>query len=200
MKCLMKDICGYEGLYAITINGDVWSYKSNRFLKPHLGNNGYYNVGLSKLKTVKRCSVHRLVADTYIPNPKNLPCVNHKDENKLNNNVENLEWCNYKYNSNYGTSKERIGVSNSKKLKGKKLSEETKRKISESEKGKIISKTHKERISQANSKKVICIETGIKYDSLQKAYEDTKISRSIIGRCCNGKLKTAGGYHWMFLV
>ncbi len=64
------------------------------------------NQGERKIK-----KVHRLVAEAFIPNPNNLPEVNHKDENKQNPNVENFEWCTSKYNSNYGTRKERLGIS-----------------------------------------------------------------------------------------
>ena len=60
--------------------------------------------------------VHRFIAECFIPNPENLPCINHKDENKTNNHVNNLEWCNHKYNNNYGTSKKRIGEKLSKKV------------------------------------------------------------------------------------
>jgi hypothetical protein len=61
----------------------------------------------SKNGKAKRESVHRLVALTFIENPNNYPCVNHKDETRTNNNVENLEWCSHKYNSNYGTCQEK---------------------------------------------------------------------------------------------
>lgn len=56
-------------------------------------------------RTKRKYQLHRLVAETFIPNPENLPCVNHKDENKLNNCVDNLEWCTYQYNNNYGTAR-----------------------------------------------------------------------------------------------
>lgn len=95
----MKDIPGFEGQYAITSCGRVWSYISNRFLKPHSDNNGYLRYRMAG----KSYSAHRLVALTYIPNPENLPEVNHKDEIKTHNYINNLEWCNRKYNCNYGT-------------------------------------------------------------------------------------------------
>ena len=74
--------------------------------------NGYYYVCLSKNGIVKNYFVHRLVAEVFLPNPDNLPCVNHKDEDKSNNNVDNLEWCTHEYNINYGTRNKRIGKSN----------------------------------------------------------------------------------------
>lgn len=97
----MKDIKNYEGLYQVTENGDVWSVRRNRFLKPYKNQLGYLRVVLSKKGKVKKYSVHRLVAEAFIDNPNNYPCVNHKDENKLNNNVDNLEWCTIRYNNCY---------------------------------------------------------------------------------------------------
>jgi hypothetical protein len=101
------EIIGYEGLYYIEKNGDVYSQDiidtNNRFregkkIKPSVHKNGYYQVALSKNGT-KFFLVHRLVALTYIPNPNNYPCVNHKDCNRQNNNLNNLEWCTNMYNS-----------------------------------------------------------------------------------------------------
>ena len=103
----LKDIKDYEGEYAITRDGRVWSYKSNKFLKPELVR-GYYYVSLYKEGKGKNFRIHRLVAEAFIPNPEGLPQVNHKDECKINNCVSNLEWCDAKYNANYGTRTERI--------------------------------------------------------------------------------------------
>lgn len=103
----MKDVVGYEGLYGVTIYGDIWSYRKQRFLSPCLTKRGYRMVILSKDGHQKHEYVHRLVAQAYIKNPDNLPQVNHKDEDKTNNNVENLEWCTGTYNVNYGTGKKR---------------------------------------------------------------------------------------------
>ena len=99
----MKDIVGYEGLYAITTEGDVWSYRNKKFLKLWTNRDGYLTVSLWKDGKGKNYKVHRLAAMAYIPNPENLPQVNHKDENKENNCLQNLEWCGAKYNTNYGT-------------------------------------------------------------------------------------------------
>lgn len=103
----MKDVVGYEGLYGITSCGKVWSYKRGKFLSLNIHRNGYYSANLYKNGERRSISVHRLVAQAYIPNPNNLPEVNHKDENKLNNSVNNLEWCNREYNMNYGTGMKR---------------------------------------------------------------------------------------------
>lgn len=103
----MKDVVGYEGLYAVTSCGKVWSYRRQKFLKPGVNHKGYLFVNLCKNGKVKCSRVHRLVAEAYIPNQDNLPQVNHKDENKSNNCLQNLEWCDNKYNHNYGTINER---------------------------------------------------------------------------------------------
>ena len=101
----MKPIPNYEGLYAVTEDGKVWSHRRKRFLKNTVQN--YLSVSLFKNGQGKQFYVHRLVAMVYIPNPNNYPEVNHKDENKLNPHVSNLEWCDRKYNIQYGTRTER---------------------------------------------------------------------------------------------
>ena len=100
MKEIWKDIEGYEGLYQVSDLGNVKSLKTNKNLY-YSNSNGYYRVGLFKDKRTMR-AIHRLVAEAFIPNPNNYPCVNHKDCNKHNNCIENLEWCDYKYNNYYG--------------------------------------------------------------------------------------------------
>ena len=85
------EIKGYEQ-YAVTSCGKVWSYKSNKFLKPHKDKKGYYRVNLSINGKLKNALIHRLVAIAYIPNPCNKPQVNHIDGNKTNNSLKNLEW------------------------------------------------------------------------------------------------------------
>ena len=110
----MKNIKGYEGLYGITSCGKVWSYRRKKFLKPVADGKGYLCVNLCKDGKVKSYRTHRLVAEAYLPNPENLPQINHKDENKTNNCLQNLEWCDASYNTNYGTRNEKL--SNSKKI------------------------------------------------------------------------------------
>ena len=104
----MKDIKGYEGLYAVTEDGQVWSYRSNKFLKQRKDKDGYLLINLSVSGIIKTFKVHRLVAEAYIPNPDLKETVNHKDENKVNNNVSNLEWMTREENSVYGTKIDRI--------------------------------------------------------------------------------------------
>lgn len=230
----MVDIEGYEGLYAITEDGNVWSYRRNKFLIAKMSNCGYMRVVLSKNNVTTNYSVHRLVAKAYIPNPNNYPCVNHKDENKLNNCVENLEWCTHKYNRNYGTLPEKLKgrkFSEATKQKisdalkgnhnalGVKRSEEYKQKLSQSKLGHEVSKATREKLSKANKgrtiseetkhkmreasklrqKPVLCIETRKIFESIAQAHQITNINGGHISDCCNGKRKTAGGYHWKFV-
>lgn len=101
-------INGYEGLYEVSSNGKVKSLKKGIFLKTETLPSGYLRVYLTKNKNSRHFMVHRLVAEAFIPNPDNLPQVNHKDEVKTNNSVDNLEWCTAKYNNNYGNRKERM--------------------------------------------------------------------------------------------
>ena len=103
----LKDIPGYEGLYAASKDGRIWSYpkprssKNGKWLKQQKYTNSkdrikprlHYNVPLYKNKKRKLFQVHRLIAQTFVPNPSNLPQINHKDCNPLNNNIDNLEWC-----------------------------------------------------------------------------------------------------------
>ena len=105
MKEIWKDIEGYEGRYKVSNKGRVYDNKLDKFIGYE--SLGYMCVALCKDKKQKKCRVHRLVAQAFIPNPDNLPGINHKDENKTNNCVENLEWCTVKYNTNYGTSIQR---------------------------------------------------------------------------------------------
>lgn len=96
-------VVGYEGLYEVSERGDVYSIKSGRTLTPWDSGNGYFRVELfDKSHKSKQVHVHRIVASAFIPNPHNLPYVNHKDQNKANNTASNLEWCTPEYNTNYG--------------------------------------------------------------------------------------------------
>ena len=107
---IWKPIKGYEGLYEVSNLGRVKSIRfgKERILKPGTDKRGYLHVVLSKNNKQKTHKVHRLVMEAFIPNTDNLPCVNHKDEDKTNNVDTNLEWCDAKYNQNYGTRIERI--------------------------------------------------------------------------------------------
>ena len=110
-----KPVVGYEGHYQVSNFGRVKSLKfgKEKILKQYI-RGGYYYVCLSKNGIIKKYSVHRLVAQAFLDNPNNLPQINHKDENKTNNNVDNLEWCDAKYNTNFGTCIERRSKKKSK--------------------------------------------------------------------------------------
>jgi hypothetical protein len=103
-----KPVPNYEGLYEVSNIGKVRSvYRYKRVLKPMISNSGYERVDLFKDKNRKQFSVHRLVAMAFVDNPDKKPFVNHKDENKLNNSAENLEWVSHIENCRYGTAVER---------------------------------------------------------------------------------------------
>lgn len=116
-----KDVLGFEGLYQIGNDGEVKSllrfepnsgragmWYKERILKPSLDKDGYPQVILHKNGKPHTYKVHRLVALIFIDNPSNLPCINHKDENKQNNSFVNLEWCDVKYNNNYNSRQIKI--------------------------------------------------------------------------------------------
>lgn len=157
----MKDIQGYEGMYAVTEDGRVWSYKSKKFLKPFEAHKGYLKVCLCKGGQSKRYFVHRLVAMTYLPNEDNLPQVNHIDEDRKNNCVSNLEWCTAQYNTNYGTRNERA--------------------------------------AQKLRKPVYCVELDRVFESQSQAAKELGVWQGNITKCCTGKAKTTGGYHFEFV-
>ena len=106
LKEVWKDIKGYEGLYQVSNMGKIKSLKfshgnKEKILKGNKEKFGYLVVTLYKNKGRKNFKIHRLVAETFIPNPKNLPQVNHIDGNKQNNRIDNLEWCTAKENTNH---------------------------------------------------------------------------------------------------
>lgn len=126
MEEIWKPIAGYKNSYEVSSKGRVRSlarviYRKNgrkQFIKEKLitpadNGKGYYRVRLAKNGKNTAYAVHRLVASSFIPNPKEFPEINHKDENKSNNFVENLEWCDRVYNMNYGTGKNRMSLANS---------------------------------------------------------------------------------------
>ena len=220
----MKDIPGYENLYAATSCGKIWSYKLKRFLKQSL-NQEYLVVTLKdKNNNRKQYKVHRLVALTYIENKNNLPYINHKNEIKTDNFINNLEWCNEKYNSNYGTRNQKNSNAN---RGNKKQSFAVKcietgiiyNSMREAERQTGIPNAsisacyrgirhtaggfHWERIEKIKTynktvRKIICIETNVVYDSAAQAERETGIFAVNILKACKNERKTAGKYHWEF--
>ena len=112
-KEIWKDIKGYEGKYKVSNMGRVKSLNYNKtgkegILKPKKDRYGYLQVHLSKDRKAKMYLVHRLVASAFLENPMGYTEVNHKDENKQNNYIENLEWCDRSHNINHGTRNQKI--------------------------------------------------------------------------------------------
>lgn len=110
MKEEWKEIENTNKRYYVSNTGKVKSCKNGKeiILKPQKDKDGYLQVGVTFTTGVKTQKIHRLVSKAFIANPLNMPQVNHKDENKENNNVNNLEWCDSKYNINYGTHIQKV--------------------------------------------------------------------------------------------
>lgn len=179
---IWKDIKGLNGEYQVSNKGRIKSKErfvkfgkntyrkvEEKILKSSDNGNGYKLVSLGKNNKAKK--IHRLVAEAFIPNPDNLPCVNHKDENKANNTVENLEWCTQAYNLNYGTARERA----SKNRKCTKNNERSKEIIAMDFDGNII----------------------LKFPSIGEAHRKG-YSLAGISFCCNHKRNTYKGMIWSF--
>lgn len=98
---IWKPIKGYEGVYEVSDNGDV-RRNNGKILKPKVEKNGYVRFHLSHKGVARSVSAHRIVAEAFIDNPNHHKTVNHKDENKRNNSVSNLEWCDMRYQNTYG--------------------------------------------------------------------------------------------------
>lgn len=126
-----KSIPGYDDRYAISSCGRLRN-SHGLIMKPMVCTNGYLAACLWNHNRQKKISIHRLVAEAFVDNPLGFSEVNHKDEDKANNNASNLEWCSHSYNMNYGHVKENI----SKAKTGKHLTEEHKRKCAAASRGK----------------------------------------------------------------
>lgn len=127
-KEIWKDVVGYEGLYQVSNLGRVKSLprrimcgwadfiSKEKIISQANHRQGYKIVCFHRNGKQKTYKVHRLVAEAFIPNHKKYKCINHKDENKSNNVVSNLEWCNHSYNNNYGTRNEKVRKVNGKQV------------------------------------------------------------------------------------
>lgn len=172
-----RAVKGYEGLYEVSNTGKVRSlYRYKKELKPMKARNGYLRVDLFNDKGRKQFSIHRLVATAFIENPGNLPQVNHKDENKENNHVDNLEWCSQQANNTHGTRLRRM----------------------------VAHTDYSNRVSHPNQIKAVSIsidqfsKDGKYIRTWRSATEfciaNNKTSIAPIRRCCQGERKTAYGY------
>lgn len=181
---MWRPIPGYEGLYDVSSSGEIRSlFRYKRVLKPSVQKNGYATVELFKNKKSKRLLVHRLVALAFIPNPKGLPQVNHKDEDKLNNSASNLEWVTAKENMNYGTRLQR-------QISSTDYTSEARKEIARRN-GKSVSKP----VIQIKDGKILA-----KYESAKQASRLTGINHAHICECAKGAkfYKSAGGYEWKY--
>lgn len=196
MEEIWKDIEEFEGLYQVSNLGRVRSlghdtWHKGRVLKQSFdGKGNYLFVGLHKDGKIKQKNVHRLVAETFIPNPNNLPCVNHINEIKTDNRAINLEWCTVEYNSNYGNAKKNMIDSRRKNND----QEEINRKIKET-KRKNGSFSCEKPVAQYTMDGIL-VST---YDSATDAERKTGISRGGIQRCCVGRYSQAKGYVWKYI-
>ena len=171
--------------YFISNFGRVFSKKSNKVMKNRVvSKNGYQQITLDNSQLL----VHRLVAKAFIPNPNNLPCVNHKDENPGNNDFRNLEWCTYKYNSNYGTNPSR----HSKKMLDRYNNDPD-------WKSDCIKRLAE--IQKKKRKRVVQLD---KFNNYLKTYESSYATEKDghlsvhVCDCANGKRKTQHGYKWIW--
>lgn len=184
---IWKDIPGFEGVYQasnkgriksvsrIDLGGRVWKERLLSIITDKLG---YKRVGLHHGDYHKNRPVHRLVAMAFIPNPNNYPQINHKDENPGNNNVENLEWCDYLYNRNYGHRNEKAARSQSLRLKGWMPHPEYMKAV--------------QKIDLHTGDVIAC------YVSASEAARQCGLRESKISLVCNGKRHTTGGYKWRY--
>ena len=171
-----KDIPDYEGLYQVSNLGRVKSlnkyhHKKEQILKNRITKDGYYETVLCKKGKMSFFRTHRLVAIAFIPNLLNKPQINHKDGNKLNNNVKNLEWCTLQENKEHAI---KMGLQD---FWGKK-----------NPKAKAVNQYDK----NGNFIK--------RYDTLRQAMYETGVLENKISMVCNKHQKTAGGYKWEFVV
>ena len=177
---MQKDVIGYEGLYKISPNGEIFSEYSKRLLKPYVASDGYLRVNLCKDKKVKITMLHRIVAETFIPNPNNLPVVNHIDGNKANANAKNLEWATFSENSYHAFA---TGLSS--------ISEKCR---------KAVSQIAAENGAKTTSKKIYQYDLDENlieiFPSIREAERTTGISRANISQVCHGKRTKAGGFIW----
>jgi hypothetical protein len=179
--------------YEVSNYGRVRSLRSTmKLLSPSKNNCGYLYVNLRKNGRQKLCLIHRLVGCTFMGTQDNME-INHIDECKTNNHVDNLEWCTRKENVNHGTRNDRA----SKAQKGKVFSEEHKCKLRENHADMSGGK-------HPQAKKVVCVETGQVFDAVKEAEEWAGVTGGI-SACCKGKIKTAGKHsitgeklHWMY--
>jgi len=173
----MKEIEGFEN-YCVTEDGEIWSKLSQVFLRKNINTKGYYCLNLYNNNGKSQIRVHRIVGLNLIPNPLNLPCLNHIDGNKLNNHVSNLEWCTQKGNMQHAWRTGLCFVNENHKIAAAKLCAAK------------FGANHKD------SKKVINTLTGKIHDSIKDAYLERGGSRSYLSEALSGRRKNNTVYEY----
>lgn len=176
-----RSVKGYDGRYLVSNTGLIYSKMSNKVLKPNKMSNGYLSVELFKDGKSKRLLIHRIVAEAFIDNPESLPIVNHKDEDRTNNSVDNLEWCTQKYNANYGNALEK---------------KKRNRTVSDAVKNSLLLGSKSRQISVLQFTK--SGEFLKRFNSAVEAGRILKINASHIGETCKQIRKSAGGFCWQY--
>lgn len=172
---MIKPIPSYEGLYTISESGDVMNSNRKKPVKAKIDRYGYLRLGIHNgFGKRKWFTIHRLVALTYIPNPNNLPCVNHIDGNKLNNHVSNLEWISVLENVRHSW---RIGKSKHSSLATQRLLERTQKKVKQFDLNGIFIK---------------------EWNGIREAERGTKSNSSRIIKVCKGIFKQHHGFIWKY--
>ena len=189
-----KDISGYEGLYAVTDDGRVWSYKSKKFLAITTDDKGYSRVELWKNGKRRKYRLHRLVAEAFIPNPDNLSDVAHLDESRDNCHLNNLCWMTHKDNCNMPKFKERKSQAMKEYMKDPKHREHVSNKMKEY----MSNPENRKKVGHKVAQPIYCVELNRVFESQKAAAKELGLYQSNISNCCNGKIKTTGGYHWRF--
>lgn len=193
MDRIFKDVLGYENEYQVSNYAEVLNKKTGRLKKVQISKNGYKYIVLYKDGEPKNRTIYSLVWEAFNgPVPEGYE-INHIDENPLNNRLDNLNLLTHKQNMNWGTVKERI----SKTQTGKKVSEETKMKMSKSRIGKLV---NNDSLSRRVAQYTLDDEFVKEYPSTQEAARQTGFSGGNIRGCCNGIRKTCSGFKWKYLI
>jgi len=190
-ETIWKDVVGYEGLYSVSNTGKVWSHIREKELQP-MSCRGYLRVHLCKNGRTKAVPIHRIVAMAFIANPSNKPTVNHINEDKLDNRVENLEWATVAENNNHGTRTQRAMEHTDFKARAAKIDYSV-----------VASKHDYYAINKPQMKPVVQMaKDGTiirRYDNINEA------ARSINGNSCairlclkRGSEATSGGFRWAY--
>lgn len=169
---------GYEDLYLISREGEIYSLITHKIMSPFRNSAGYECLRLTKDKKFKHKSIHRLLAEAFIPNPENKPCIDHIDGNPRNNSLSNLRWCTVKENSNNPITKWR---NQSLRQPWPKMSEDAIRKRS--------TKSRKPVVQFSRDGKYIKT-----WDCIKEAADALHISQGRIGEVCRGERFSIGGF------